>query len=114
VTDPSEERPKGLLPLRVWLLQWRERLMREPVPTSQYAQEIVTIDCELGEIDERVRRTSFAVLSKLPVCEECGEFALYVLRHGPFLCVEHAGEHPTAQKVAWYDEAKALGLAKGS
>lgn len=108
------DRPEGLLPLRAWLLAWRQKLVQEPVPTSQYAQDIVSIDYELAELDEKLRRAAFGIVSKLPTCEECGKTALYVLRHGPYLCEACAQEHPTAQKVAWYDEARLLGLDRGA
>jgi hypothetical protein len=108
----SVERPQGLLPLRVWLVAWRESLVKNPAPTTQYAQDILAIDYELAELDEKLRRAAFMLISKLPVCEECDRVAFYMLRHGPFLCEEHAQEHPTAQKVPWHDDAKVLGLGQ--
>jgi hypothetical protein len=75
---------------------------RPEVP--QWLQERMHLNSQsLHLVERQMLRALLQVFERLPTCSECETVASSQLRDGPFLCETHAQEHPTAQRVPWYD-----------
>ena len=126
ITCPACERPKGIIPERMWLLKRRGALkdarfgyiygstvgpggvaVQPPMP-PELASAWGALDQELEENRQKLHTTLLKLLEHLPRCSECSKYATYQLRDGPFFCDDHASEHSTAQKVPWEEEIRAL------
>jgi hypothetical protein len=130
ISCPTCVRPTKLVPERMWLMKRRLLLknMRmgflyggtlteagevyhPPIP-PELAGEWSMVESELDSNWRKINVILMKLLEKLPRCEECSRYATYGIRHGPAYCDVHAEAHPTAQKLAWYEELDELGVAE--
>jgi hypothetical protein len=102
------ERPKGLVPERMWLMKQRHALKSMPEMLGSAAQ----IDSELDGNWRQINVIMMKLLEKLPTCDECPKYGTHGVRNGATYCDVHAGEHPTAQELPWTPELRELGVTK--
>lgn len=117
------ERPKGLVPERMWLMKQRHALKNmtfpylygnggnTPVP-PELLGTVAQIDSELDGNWRQINVIMMKLLEKLPTCDECPKYGTHGVKNGATYCDVHAGEHPTAQELSWAPELRALGVTK--
>jgi hypothetical protein len=116
------ERPKGLIPERMWLMKQRHALKNmafphiygnpgHPMP-PEILGSMQQLDSELDGNWRQINVIMMKLLEKLPTCEECPKYGTYGATGGVTYCDTHAGEHPTAQALPWAKELQELGVTK--
>lgn len=124
------ERPKELIPERMWLMKQREALknLRFPyiygssvlpggvaVPVSEPPElhgAWVQNDSELDANWRNINVVLMKLLEKLPKCEDCQRYATVSLKNGPAYCDVHGQEYTSASDLPWVRELRELGVTK--
>lgn len=119
IACPACRRPTALLKERGWLMGQLNLLESSraqfgvgsaTMTHAELANSIAYIRSELESNWQKVNTVMLRLLSKLPKCEECPEYASHQIKNGPFLCDVHSSGHPTALRVDWAMELSELGV----